>query len=1287
MADESIVSIIGSQAQEELDSAILSLTKLSEGVADFNTKLAGMEDSFKKGTGGDLKGKTEQLSELGKMIKQTAVMEERIIALEDDLAKKFITTKVSLEAKTKAMVDDAKAEDTIFKSKKEKAEAEKKMAADRKAERANQKQEAREIAAVNKAVADAEKKQIDAENKALLDNHRNKQANEKSTANLNKAIDKLTKERQKEEAQIQKNNSGYEQLKQEYDKAATAARELGTQLFNLKRSGSAGVGELKSLSIQADAASKKAKELAVGLYQVELASGNGSRKIGNYNALMFETNQLMREMPNFAMSARTGFMSLSNNFPMFADQFKNVSREIDANTGKMKGWKGALKEVGGAILSWQTLLIVGISIMVAYGQQIVDAITATNGAAKAQENYNKALEDTIKSQGEEIGRLIKIKQVLSDSNSTRSDQVAAINEFIRLHPGVIEGLTFEEQKTKLLTATINEYINSLLVKAQLEAANKGVSDSAAEYAQSITDQQKAIGFWDKAGAAVTGYFKAFTGSVQEGSLEMQVMNNRLDKSRRLYDQTSESVKIATNLYGAHIKVAKDRIAKEEQGIKVDEERIKKLKESAKESVASGAATVALISKLEDELSGRKQLIKGLSDQIDKLKELREEQSKSLSFNVSVEKRLLDEAQIKLNMAKTDEDREKKTALIKSRQRDLDLKELKDKYLAEGKLREEDLKNDANYRREKGLIDSKFNADLRAMSEKKTGGRTPRPKADKTPYDYTDDELAAENRLLEAQRKINEQRIQQEVETQKAIADNETVYLQDRLDANQKMQEGLLKQLEDNEGYKIEQTKNTLTRIAEIEEKAVGDRTQKENTLLLNKDAIQAELLAQQEKYNTSRVKLDNQFYDNENKIIQSNLKYQLQLVKSNMNDIEDEINTRRNKELALLNISYRDGLVSKKEYQKEWKRVQRQFDQEIYEAQLSSLTNQINNLKTSLLDSTLSEEDKAVILEQIKALYAAIANLPPPPEPDEEENPILKWLGITKKTKEQAIAEIKQLAEELLFNLNDLQNQANLKQFDVESQRLDREKKLIQDKYDAEKAGIMSSISNNEERDAALKQIEADKQAREKANDLQKRQNDRRRAVQEQQNAIFTAELQAGIAISKALTDYEFPYSLAIAALVAANAYANISKIKNQTIPAYGEGTDNHPGGAAIVGDKGTEIVYLPSGKSFVTPDKPTLMDLPKGTEVIPNKRIYDSINQAAMNGGSAVTGISPNEYAALMVANFENGMNNLGTRIEKAMKNVPHDTITLKNGELLKLRKVQNAKIAYINKITGNGG
>lgn len=109
-----------------------------------------------------------------------------------------------------------------------------------------------------------------------------------------------------------------------------------------------------------------------------------------------------------------------------------------------------------------------------------------------------------------------------------------------------------------------------------------------------------------------------------------------------------------------------------------------------------------------------------------------------------------------------------------------------------------------------------------------------------------------------------------------------------------------------------------------------------------------------------------------------------------------------------------------------------------------------------------------------------------------------------------------------------------------------------------------------------------------------------------------------------------FTIPLALAA-VAAQA-AQIGFILAQPVPEFAQGTRGrrHKGGLAMVGELGVEKVVTESGKVYYTPPTATLVDLPKGSQVIPNhelrKELFYASNMSRASGASVdpvVTGIS----------------------------------------------------------------
>jgi hypothetical protein len=99
---------------------------------------------------------------------------------------------------------------------------------------------------------------------------------------------------------------------------------------------------------------------------------------------------------------------------------------------------------------------------------------------------------------------------------------------------------------------------------------------------------------------------------------------------------------------------------------------------------------------------------------------------------------------------------------------------------------------------------------------------------------------------------------------------------------------------------------------------------------------------------------------------------------------------------------------------------------------------------------------------------------------------------------------------------------------------------------------------------------------------------------------------------------------LAIAGL--AIAAAQIGFIAAQPVPEFKEGTKGKPfkGGKAIVGEIGKEWVVTTSGQVYETPGVATLVDLPKGSQVIPHNEVIKSerfMGSKLMNQGRSDTG------------------------------------------------------------------
>lgn len=81
-----------------------------------------------------------------------------------------------------------------------------------------------------------------------------------------------------------------------------------------------------------------------------------------------------------------------------------------------------------------------------------------------------------------------------------------------------------------------------------------------------------------------------------------------------------------------------------------------------------------------------------------------------------------------------------------------------------------------------------------------------------------------------------------------------------------------------------------------------------------------------------------------------------------------------------------------------------------------------------------------------------------------------------------------------------------------------------------------------------------------------------------------------------------------------------IKELDPWTVPQYKDGTKGHPGGLAMVNDaKGQnyqELIQTPDGNTFIPQGRNVLMNLPKGTAVLPGKETNKLLNVPKYEGG-----------------------------------------------------------------------
>lgn len=265
--------------------------------------------------------------------------------------------------------------------------------------------------------------------------------------------------------------------------------------------------------------------------------------------------------------------------------------------------------------------------------------------------------------------------------------------------------------------------------------------------------------------------------------------------------------------------------------------------------------------------------------------------------------------------------------------------------------------------------------------------------------------------------------------------------------------------------------------------------------------------------------------------------------------------------------------------------------------------------------------------------------------------------GMTKSI-ETAIAEVnkknKEATDEFLANKEKIKGAAmalgdEVKGliFDLFTADIDRQRNAIQDQIDLldkQKAKDIEvatqSITNAQDRAAAIAVIEARSQAQKDALERKSRELQQQKAKFEKAQNIASIIQGTAVAIVSALKIGP-PQGFILAALVGALGAVQIARVLATPIPKFKDG-GVHDGGLMIVGDGGkSEGITLPDGSVLRSPSRSTLMDAPAGTVIHPD------YNKMMLNA----TMTTPPTFNVKTVSN-DNAIKGIGRDIVKAIKN-----------------------------------
>lgn len=300
--------------------------------------------------------------------------------------------------------------------------------------------------------------------------------------------------------------------------------------------------ELLASIQQADA---KIKEL-------DATIGNHQRNVGNYgqawNGIGNSIQQLARELPALANGPRVFFSAISNNLPILADEIKRARTEYDKMVKNGEKGVPVWKQIGASIVSWQTALTVGITLLTMYGDKIVewgkDLLDSGNGmrsTEKATSELNKAMDEGAEKAAKAVVELRVMEKIARDVARSEDERNNAARRVLETLGETVNATNIAKVLNGEYADSVNLATKALIKQAQAQAAMEKLQE---RYAKTIRRQNKLARAEEK---GVTGWQKLRAGfrsgilmaNGQEGVTGEDIYNQRIEHLKKKAEDAQE----------------------------------------------------------------------------------------------------------------------------------------------------------------------------------------------------------------------------------------------------------------------------------------------------------------------------------------------------------------------------------------------------------------------------------------------------------------------------------------------------------------------------------------------------------------------------------------------------------------------------------------------------------------------------------------------------------------------------------------------------------------------------
>lgn len=235
--------------------------------------------------------------------------------------------------------------------------------------------------------------------------------------------------------------------------------------------------------------------------KIEQSGNSASKAASGYNGIATQVQMLAREVPNLANSFTIFMMAIGNNLPMLADELSKAQKEVEDLKKAGKEFTPVWKQALGAVFNWQTGLLVAITALTAYGDDLAEFVKeifnmnkALKSTAEMQEAINESLASNTGSYGKQVTELKKLQSGWEALGGDLKKQKKFIIENKDAFDDLGVKVTSVADAENLLVTNTDSFIKALQARAKAEA---GYNLASEEYEKALKKRAEADAMPDR----------------------------------------------------------------------------------------------------------------------------------------------------------------------------------------------------------------------------------------------------------------------------------------------------------------------------------------------------------------------------------------------------------------------------------------------------------------------------------------------------------------------------------------------------------------------------------------------------------------------------------------------------------------------------------------------------------------------------------------------------------------------------------------------------------------------